>query len=333
MARVLQRIAYGAAVIMVVVVLTALLTHGRSEEESGFVTLGTGSVSGIYYPLGGAIAKLVNRKHEQYGFRVVVEATDGSIQNLNGVLDGTYELGIVQADIEYRALHGEGEWFIQGPCDDLRAVCSLHREMVTLLATEVSGVSALKDLKGKRVSIGSPGSGQHANALDILSAAGLDPEADIVPIEVRAEEGVGLLRRGEIDALFYTVGHPNELVEDATSGQPVRFVSIPGAVFGDDRPYFVPATIPIHLYPLARNTTDVDTIGLSATLLTSQSVDERYIYAITMNLFENLDEFRSLHPAFASVTAASMVTGFSAQIHPGALRYYRQSGALERGGE
>lgn len=306
-------------------------TQGSGGIER-FVTIGTGGVTGVYYPTGGAIAKLVNRKRDQYGVRMSVESTGGSVFNINAVLSGDMEFGIAQSDRQYQAVHGLAEWKDRGPQKKLRAICSLHPELVTLVAAEDAGIKVLADLKGKRVSIGNAGSGQRGNALDILRTAGLDWRNDIHAEGLKAAEQAGMLQDGRIDAFFYTVGHPNGSIKEATAGQrrKVRFVPITGMdKLIEQFSHYAEGVIPIKLYPSAANTEDVPTIGVVTTLVTSAAVPDEVVYAVTRELFDNLDEVKKIHPAFEPLTREGMLTRLSAPIHPGAERYFRETGLAE----
>ena len=196
------------------------------QAKTTFVTIGTGGITGVYYPTGGAIAKMVNAKRKQYGIRATVESTGGSVFNVNAVMSGDLEFGVVQSDRQFQAMKGMAEWDGK-PQKDLRAVFSIHPESVTLAATVDSGIMDIKDLKGKRVNIGNPGSGQRQNSIDALEANGIDWEKDLKAEQVKAAEAPGLLQDGRIDAFFYTVGHPSGAFKEATGGATkVRFVSI-----------------------------------------------------------------------------------------------------------
>jgi TRAP transporter TAXI family solute receptor len=291
-----------------------------------YVTIGTGGVTGVYYPAGGALAKLVNRKKDIYGLDVSVQATAGSVFNINAVLAGDMEFGIAQSDRQHQAYHGLAEWQPTGAREDLRAVCSLHPEIVTLVAADDAGIRTLSDLKGKRVNIGNPGSGQRGNALDVLRAAGIDE--DIIAEGLKAAESAQMLQDGRIDAFFYTVGHPASAIMEAVAGQrrDVRIVPITGMdKLLAEAPYYSTATIPIKLYPKARNDADVPSIGVMTTIVTGANVPDDVVYALTKELFASLAEFRTMHPAFESLTAEGMLKGMSAPIHPGAMRYYTEA--------
>ena len=280
--------------------------------------------------------KLINRESERWGIRASFQSTGGSVYNINAVLRGDLDFGLAQADRQYQAVHGLAEWEKRGPQKALRAVCSLYPECVTLVAAADAGIRSVRDLRGKRVNIGNPGSGQRWNAIQVLKAAGLDWRRDVRAEGVKAAESAKLLQDGRIDAFFYTVGHPAGAITEATAGRrKVRLVPITevGGLLRD-HPYYIRTKIPIAYYPAAVNTEDVPTIGMLTTIVTSESVPEKVVYAATRVLFEHLDEFRRMHPAFARLSPERMVReGLSAPLHPGALRWYRESGLLPAGAE
>ncbi|RLA94355.1 MAG: C4-dicarboxylate ABC transporter substrate-binding protein, partial [Deltaproteobacteria bacterium] len=257
---------------------TVLLGTPPAVAKMRYVTIGTGGVTGVYYPLGGAISKIVNKKKSVHKVRVSVESTGGSVFNVNAVMAGDLEFGIVQSDRQYQAWYGLKEWKDVGPQKDLRAICSFHPESVTLVAAVEAGIKTFYDLKGKRVNIGNPGSGQRGNSIDVLTAAGIDWQKDIVPEGLKAAEAPKMLQDGRIDAFFYTVGHPSGAIKEATSGRrKVRFIPIPDDVvkkLTDKFPYYAPAIIPIKFYPMAENKEDVPTFGVKATFVTSIKVPE-----------------------------------------------------------
>jgi TRAP transporter TAXI family solute receptor len=300
-----------------------------AQAKTTFITIGTGGITGVYYPTGGAIAKIVNKKRKEYGIRCTVESTGGSVFNVNAIMSGDLEFGVVQSDRQYQAIHGSpnSEWAGK-PQKDLRAVFSIHPESITLVAAVDANINTILDLKGKKVNIGNPGSGQRQNSIDALTAVGLDYEKDLQAEGIKAAESAGLLQDGRIDAFFYTVGHPNGSIKEATSGKrKVRFASITGVEkLLAKYPYYAPAVIPVALYPSAVNKEDVKTFGVKATFVTSAKVPDNVVYAITKEVFENFDEFKKLHPAYQVLTKKGMLEGLSAPIHPGAMKYYKEAG-------
>jgi len=301
-------------------------------EEVKFVTIGTGSQTGVYYPVGSAMATLINAGTTEHGMKASVETTGGSVFNINAVVSGDMDFGIAQADREYQALNGQAEWTETGPLPDLRAVCSLYTEMVNIVAAEDTGARSVADLKGKIVSIGNPGSGQRRNAIDVFTAAGVDWEKDIRAEEVRASDSAKLLQDGRIDAFFFTVGHPAGTFMEASAGRrKVRFIPITGMeALIEAQPFYRNAKIPLHLYDQVTNDEPdgVPTIGVTTMLVTSATKDEAMVYEFTKTLFENLDTLRAQHPALEALDPKEMVTGNTAPHHPGAVRYFKEAGLL-----
>lgn len=304
----------------------------EAPAKTTFVTIGTGGITGVYYPTGGAIARIVNRKKDEYGIRATVESTGGSVFNVNAVMSGDLDFGIVQSDRQYQAINGLAEWKDKGKQEDLRAVFSIHPESITLVAAVDAGINTMEDLKGKRVNIGNPGSGQRQNSIDALTAVGIDYETDLTAEGVKAAEAPGLLQDGRIDAFFYTVGHPSGAIKEATAGaRKVRFVPVTGPGIDkmiEEHPYYAKAKIPVSLYPGAENDADVETFGVKATLVTSAKEPDNVVYAITKEVFDNFDAFKKLHPAYAILTKQNMLEGLSAPIHPGAMKYYKEAGMM-----
>jgi TRAP transporter TAXI family solute receptor len=316
--------------VLFIILLFAVL-GGSEVFARTFVTIGTGGVTGVYYPTGGAISRMVNKKAKEYGIKATVESTAGSV-NINAVLSGDLEFGVAQSDRQFQAYNGLAEWAQTGPRQELRSVFSIHPESITLIAAAAGTVKNVQDLKGKRVNIGNPGSGQLQNSKDVLAAAGVDLE-DIKAEQVKAVEAPSLLQDEKIDAFFYTVGHPNSNIKEATSGRiKVNIVPITGPgieALLKKHPYYAKASIPAKFYPNAENTTDIQSIGVKATFVASSKLDEKIVYALTREVFDNLEEFKKLHPAYGVLTKENMLQGLSAPIHRGALRYYKEAGLIK----
>ena len=307
------------------------LCLGTAQAKTKFVTIGTGGITGVYYPTGGAIAKMVNKKKKEYGIRATVESTGGSVFNVNAVMNGDLEFGIVQSNRQYQAINALEEWKDKGPQKDLRSVFSIHPEAVTLVAAVDSGIKTIQDVKGKRINIGNPGSGQRGDSIAALEAVGIDFEKDIKAESIKASEAPSLLQDNRIDAFFYTVGHPSGNIKEATSGaRKVLLADITG-IDGmlKDRSYYAKATISKDLYPGAQNEKDIQTFGVKATLVTSAKVSDDVVYAITKEVFDNFDDFTKLHPAYAGLTKENMLEGLSAPMHPGAIKYFKEVGLIK----
>ncbi|UCG39504.1 MAG: TAXI family TRAP transporter solute-binding subunit [bacterium] len=297
-----------------------------------YLTIGTGGVTGVYYPTGGAIARIVNQKREEYGMRLTVESTGGSVYNINAIMSGDLDFGVVQSDRQYQAFNGseDSEWAGK-PQKDLRAMFAIHPESVTLCAAVDAGINSMQDLKGKRVNIGNPGSGQRQNSIDALAAAGIDYEKDLMAEGLKAAEAPGMLQDGRIDAFFYTVGHPSGAFKEATSGtRKVKFVPIElPKSFYEKYSYYAPSIVPVSEYPGAANDADVPSFGVKATFVTSSKVANKHVYGVVKEIFENFDEFKKLHPAYAVLTKENMLEGLSAPIHDGAMKYYKEAGMMK----
>ncbi|MCB2169615.1 MAG: TAXI family TRAP transporter solute-binding subunit [Deltaproteobacteria bacterium] len=312
-------------------VLSAAPNDLRAREI--FITIGSGDFTGVYYPTGLILARMINAKRDVYGIRAAVEATNGATFNLNGIMAGYLEFGLAQSDTQYQAINGRGAWEQKGPQKDLRAVFSLHHEAVTLVAAVDAGIKTLSDLKGKRVSLGNPGISRHRIVMDILEAAGLDPKRDLTQFDVMASDAPALMQDNRIDAYFFTVGHPNETVQKALSGdRQARIVPISGPAIDRlvaDKSYYIHGSIPVkRLYPGGADQPDVPTMGVLAALCTSSRVSEDVVYALTREVFDNFEMFRRQHPAYYNLSKEGMLKGLSAPLHPGALRYYRETGLI-----
>lgn len=307
-------------------------TEMAEAPSQAFYTIGTGGVTGVYYPTGGAIARVVNKKKDEYGMRLTVESTGGSVFNINAIMAGDLEFGVVQSDRQFQAFNGSpnSEWDGK-PQENLRALFAIHPESITLCAAVDAGINSVMDLKGKRVNIGNPGSGQRQNSIDALEALGIDIEKDIQAESLKAAEAPGMLQDGRIDAFFYTVGHPSGAFKEATSGtRKVQFIEIVlPASFYEKFPYYAPSVVPVMgNYPGAANKSDVASFGVKATFVTSSVIPEDHVYGLVKEIFEDFDNFKKLHPAYAVLTKANMLEGLSAPLHPGAIKYYKEVGLM-----
>ena len=308
----------------------ALAASGAAAQET-FISIGTGGVTGVYYPTGGAICRLVNRGRAEHGIRCGVESTGGSVFNINAIRGGELEFGVAQSDWQYHAYNGTSDFEAQGPMENLRAVFSVHPEPFTVVARADAGIETFEDLKGKRVNIGNPGSGQRGTMDVVLDALGWTTDDFAMASELQAAEQSQALCDNNIDAMIYTVGHPSGSIQEATTACDSVLVDVTGAAIQgliDENPYYRSATIPGGMY--RGNDEDVQTFGVGATFVTSSDVPEDVVYEVVKAVFENIDQFRSLHPAFANLDPAQMASdGLSAPLHAGAERYFREAGLIE----
>lgn len=317
---------------MVVVMLAAVFVCiGIGDAfATQYVTIGTGGVTGVYYPTGGAICRLVNKTRKEHGIRCSVESTGGSVYNLNTIRAGELDMGVAQSDWQYHAYNGTSKFEKQGPNKDLRAVFSVHPEPFTVVARKDSGVTDFMDLKGKRVNIGNPGSGQRGTMEVLMGALGWTKADFKLASELKSSEQSKALCDNKIDAIVFTVGHPSGSIKEATTSCDSVMVSVTGAKVDKlvaDNDYYRTATIPGGMY---RGTpADTKTFGVGATFVSSSKVPENVIYNVVKAVFENFDEFKKLHPAFANLNPKEMIKdGLSAPLHKGALKYYKEAGMM-----
>ena len=307
--------------------VTALGNDRAVAAEQSFITIGTGGVTGVYYPAGGAICRLVNANRQDHGIRCTVESTGGSVYNVNMINTGDLDMGVVQSDIQYNAYHGTGEFEQTGAIEDLRAVFSLHPEPYTVVARADAGIRTFDDLKGKRVNIGNPGSGQRATTEVLMEAKGWTMRDFSLASELRPAEQSQALCDNRVDAIIYTVGHPNGSIQEATTSCDAVLVEVSGAEVEElveANPYYRVATIPGGMY--RGNPEETKTFGVSATFVASAKVPEATVYEVTRAVFENLEDFQRLHPAFEVLNKEEMASGHSAPVHDGALKYYEEAG-------
>lgn len=314
----------------------AVAAHNMSSAFAAtkYINIATGSITGVYYPAGGAICRFVNRGRKEHGIRCSVESTGGSVANLNALRKNTTDFAIVQSDWQYHAYNGTGFFSDQLPFKGLRSVLSLYTETFTLAVLENSGIKKLDDIVGKRVNFGPQGSGMYAtmevlsrvkdwNRSSFSSITTLDP-SDQIPA----------LCSGKIDVMLYTSGNPNGVLQEATQNPhkdcKVRILSIDKETVDrliKSNPFYVKATIPGGMY--RGNPDDILTFGVKATVVTSDKVSADVVYNLTKAVFSDFENFKTLHPVFASLNKKDMTKeGNSASLHPGAVRYYKEVGLL-----
>jgi TRAP transporter TAXI family solute receptor len=308
--------------------LIALAAPAAAQQQK-FVTIGTGGVTGVYYAVGGAICRLMNKDRRVHGIRCSVESTGGSTFNVNTIKAGELDFGMAQSDVQYNAIKGEGT-YKGNAYGDLRAVFSVHPEPFTVLARKEAGVAKFDDFKGKRFNVGNPGSGTRASMEQLLDALGWKMSDFSLASELKADEHGPALCDNKIDGFFYGVGHPSANIQDPTTTCGAKLISLTGPAVDklvQQYPYYAKATIPGGMYNA--NAQPTETYGVLATLVTSAKAPDDTVYQLAKAVFDNFDEFKKLHPAFANLEPAKMVKdGNSAPLHPGAAKYYKEKGWL-----
>ena len=302
-----------------------------AQAQQKFMTIGTGGVTGVYYAAGGSICRLVNKDRAKHGFRCTVESTGGSVANINTIKAGDLDFGVAQSDWNYNAYKGEAVFKKDGAFSDLRSVFSLHPEPFTVLARADANIKNFSDLKGKRVNIGNPGSGTRASMDELLNAMGWKVSDFGLAAELKADEHGAALCDNKIDAFFYGVGHPSANIQDPVTTCGAKLVNITGPAVDKlvaANSYYAKATIPGGLYK--GNDAPTQTYGVLATFVTSAKASDDMVYTLVKAVFENFDDFKKLHPAFAHLNPENMVKdGLSAPLHNGAAKYYKEKGWIK----
>ncbi len=296
-----------------------------------FITIGTGGITGVYYPAGGAICRLVNRGRKDHGIRCSVESTNGSVYNLNALREKNLDLAVAQSDWQYNAYNATSPYFRdKEPFKNLRSLFSLHTEAFTVVARADSGIRKLDDLKGKRVNIGDPDSGNRATMDVVMEAKGWTRDSFKLAAELKGADQPQALCDNKIDAMIYNAGHPNGAVQEVATSCDVVIVPVEGPEIEaliKNHPYYAFTEIPGGMY--AGNPNNIKTFGVKATFVTTSELDENVAYEIVKAVFDNFNNFKTLHPVFGDLEEGSLIKeGNTAPLHRGAERYFRERGLI-----
>jgi hypothetical protein len=304
------------------------LTTTAFAAEEKFVTIGTGGQTGVYYVVGQSICKLVNRGTGEHGIKCTAPSTGGSVANLNAIRAGEQDMGVAQSDWQSHAYNGTSKFEEQGPNKDLRAVFSVHPEPFTVVARADSGIKTFDDLKGKRVNVGTPGSGQRGTMEVLMAAKGWTMDDFKLASELKSAEQAQALCDNKVDAIVFIVSHPNGSIKEATTSCEAVVVPVTGAEVDklvEENSYYAKAIIPGGMY--TGTDEDVETFGVGATFVSSTKADPDTIYQVVTAVFDNFDRFKKLHPAFANLKEENMIkNNLSAPLHDGAVKYYKEKG-------
>ncbi len=305
----------------------ALGLAAPASAQQQFVSIGTGGVTGVYYPTGGAICRLVNKDRKEHGIRCSAESTGGSIYNINTIRAGELDFGVAQSDWQYHAYNGTSKFADNGKFEKLRAIFSVHPEPVTIIARGDAGISNVTDLKGKRVNIGNAGSGTRGTWEVMEGALGWERSDLKLAGEMKSAETGQALCDNKIDAYFWLVGHPSALTQESLASCDAKMVNATGDAIDKliaDNSFYRKATIPAGMYG---DNEEITTFGVGATFVTSSDVPADVVYVVVKAVFENFDAFKKLHPAFSNLKAEEMIRdSLSAPLHEGAVRYYKEKG-------
>lgn len=316
--------------VLLIVLSLSLSGPADAARDEQYIAVGTGGVTGVYYPAGGAICRLVNRGRNDHGFRCSTESTAGGIYNLNALREGDIDLGIAQSDSVFKALNGIDEFSKNGADAGLRSVFSAYTEPFTLVVRADSGIFSLDDMKGKRINIGEKGAGQRSTLDALMKVKGWNRADFSATIELKSSEQAAALCAGDIDVMIYMIGHPNGAIKEVTTSCDSRLIGLDDTVVEallKDNQYFEKAIIPGGMY--RGNDEPVNTFGVGANLLASADMPEQEVYEVVKAVFRQFEIFQKLHPALAGLNKKQMVSeGLIAPIHPGALKYYHEVGLV-----
>lgn len=308
-------------------IVASLLLIASPMSAREFISIGTGGMTGTYYPVGGAICRLANKNPD---VRCSVESTGGSIYNVNNVLKDELSFGFVQSDVVYDKYNGVGKF--EGSGDkELRAVMSIYPELLAFVVSKASGVNSYPDAKGKKINVGNPGSGNEFTALIVFNEYGINVDKDLAHRGVlTAPESPMALKDKKIDGYFYMVGHPTANITDAANSLPIDLVGVDEEIADkiiEKHPYYAKGTIPSGLYEGIDH--DTLTVGVKAVLVTSSKQSDIAVKAVVKAILDNFEEYQNLHPALKLVTKESLLEGLSAPLHPAAEAVFKEAGILK----
>ncbi len=295
-----------------------------SARADEFINVLTGGTSGVYYPLGAALAKIYGEKID--GARTQVQSTKASVENLNLLQQGKGEIAFALGDSVKSAWEGDEEAGFPGKLDKLRGIAAIYPNYIQIVASKDSGIASFEDLKGKSLSVGAPKSGTELNARRIFDAMGMSYD-DLSQTEyLPFGESVELIKNRQLDATLQSAGLGVASIKDLATSLPITMVAVPGSVAETLGAPFLAATIPAGTYE--GQDEDVPTLAITNILVTHSDVSEETAYQMTKQLFENLPEMVAAHAAAKAISAEKGPQGVPVPLHPGAERYYKEKGLL-----
>jgi TRAP transporter TAXI family solute receptor len=302
--------------------LSCALALAPAAARAEFVNVLTGGTSGVYYPLGVAISKVIGEKVP--GARPSVQATKASVENLNLIQQGKGEVAFTLADSLADGAAGKEEAGFKAPLTKVRALGGIYPNYIQIVASKDSGIKTIADLKGKRLSVGAPKSGTELNARAILNAAGLKYE-DLGKIEyLPFAESVELMKNRQLDATLQSAGLGVASIKDLANSVPIVVVEVPATVIDKIGAPYLKATIPAGTYE--GQGADVATAAVPNFLVTRSDMKDDEVYAITKAIYENLPELAAAHSAAKSITLANAMKGSPVAFHPGAEKFFKEKG-------
>lgn len=294
------------------------------------VVIGTANLANVDYPLSGAICRLFNLDTPRHGLRCTERLSQGAADSIEALRDGRFDVAIVSSDVLADIMIGQGPYAAEGPVNELRVLFAGHTDVLTVVGHRESGIKTVEDLRGRRINIGNPGSRQRLLMERVMAALDLETTDFAEARELSPAAQNRAFCANELDAIVYSVGHPNGLIRDATLSCQGVLIDVSGPaidrMLAEDGAY-ERAVIPGGTYSV--NPADVQTFGVRAAVVATTLMSDTVAYEIARAVFDNVEDFRRLHPAFQRLTVEEMVDGTGdAPVHPGAARYYRERGWL-----
>ena len=287
------------------------------------MTMGTGSPTGTYYAYGGIVSQYITNNA---GVKANAVSTGGSKDNIQGIDSGDYQLGTVQSDVMHYAWNGTRSFEKDGKIGTFRTVAGLYAEAVQLVTVNPD-IQSVSDLKGKKVSIGAPGSGVYFNAVDVLCAAGLTVE-DITPQYQNFDESADALKDNKIDAAFIVAGAPTPAITELSmTNANVRIVPIDGDIaqkLMKDNTFYSVYNIPAGTYK--NQSAAISTVTVKATLIVSADAAEDVVYNLTAAIFDNMDAIAKEHAKGTELSLKNATEGLTVPFHAGAAKYFKEKG-------
>ncbi|WP_157017960.1 TAXI family TRAP transporter solute-binding subunit [Mesorhizobium xinjiangense] len=295
-----------------------------AAKADEFINVLTGGTSGVYYPLGAALAKIYGEKID--GARTQVQSTKASVENLNLLQQGKGEIAFALGDSVKSAWEGDEEAGFSKKLDKLRGIAAIYPNYIQIVASKESGITDFAGLKGKSLSVGAPKSGTELNARRIFEALGMSYD-DLAKTEyLPFGESVELIKNRQLDATLQSAGLGVSSIKDLATSLPIQVVSVPAEVAETLGAPFQSATIPAGTYD--GQDADVPTLAITNILVTHSDVSEETAYEMTKQLFENLPDMVAAHAAAKAISADKGAKGVPIPLHPGAERYYKEQGLL-----
>ena len=303
-----------------------------SKDNTSNIYIGTGSVQGVYFPIGGVICRLFNRHKSAHNIRCTLESTGGSINNLVELRDGNFDIVVAQSDWQHHAYKGTSAFEKYGANTELRSVFALEADPLALIVKKNSPVLTFDDLADRTVSLGYSRSLQHRILGHYLELKGWTEEKfKQVILMSDAKQGAALCN-DEVEAILLLSSSMNDYLADLPEGCELKLVSINDETVKQviaAHPYYRTGTIPRSMN--FDSAEDVESFGLGATFVAMESTSPKAVYNVVKEIVENFKDFKSLHPYLQMIKTEELASaGLTAPLHPGAIRYYREARLLRQ---